>query len=74
MTNRRRTARDHSLRGQVAGSVILFSTHLMNPLATWPVTSIRCSRLASEPPKPPRCLAVQPVVRCARTRTCVAKI
>lgn len=26
----------------------------MNPLATWPVTSMRCSRFASEPPNPPR--------------------
>ena len=40
----------------------------MNPLATWPVTSIRCSRIASEAPKPPRSLSVQPVVRCARMR------
>ena len=50
------------------GSVIPFSTLLMNPLTTCPVTSIRCSRLASEPPNPPRSRLVQSVVRCARTR------
>ena len=52
----------------VAGMSIPFSTHLMNPLATWPVTSIRCSRIASEAPKPPRSLSVHSVVRCARVR------
>jgi hypothetical protein len=48
--------------------LIPFSTLLMNPLATWAVTSIRCSRITSGPPKPPRSLSVQPVVRCAQQK------
>jgi hypothetical protein len=59
---------NHSSDHHVAGASIPFSTLLMNPLATWPVTSIRCSRIASEAPNPPRSLSVQPVVRCARIR------
>jgi hypothetical protein len=54
--------------GYSAGASIPFSTVLMNPLATWPVTSMRCSRIASEPPNPPRSLLAQPVIRCARMR------
>jgi hypothetical protein len=47
---------------------VLDTLDMINPLATWPVTSMRCSRIASEAPKPPRALSVQPVVRCARMR------
>jgi len=50
------------------GSVIPFLTLLMNPLATCPVTSMRCSRLTSDPPNSPRSRSVQSVIRWARTR------
>jgi hypothetical protein len=63
-----RTTNVRKMDDYVADTSIPFSTHLMNPLATWPVTSIRCSRIASELPKPPRSLLVQPVIRCARIR------
>ena len=50
------------------GSVIPVSMLLMNPLATCPVTSMRCSRFDSDAPNPPRSRPVQLVIRCARTR------
>lgn len=56
------------MRNHIAGLSIPCLRLFMNPLATWPLTSIRCSRFANGPPKPPRSLSVQRVVRCARTR------